>query len=101
PLKVLLPTRRGNTANNTSSKPIRDIEDFCEDEKVLFEELREWRIDQARKEGGIPAFQVLSNRTLEDLALRKPQNDAELMEVFGIGEMKAKKYGNALLDLMR
>ncbi|MEO6906666.1 MAG: helicase-related protein, partial [Abditibacteriaceae bacterium] len=41
PLKVLLPTRRGNTANNTSSKPIRDIEDFCEDEKVLFEELRE------------------------------------------------------------
>jgi ATP-dependent DNA helicase RecQ len=101
PLKVLLPSRRGQSEKNTSSRPIHSIEDFCESEKVLFEELREWRRDQAQLEGGIPAFQILSNRTLEDLALRKPQNDAQLMEVHGIGEMKLQKYGAALLDLMR
>ena len=58
-------------------------------------------MDQEHKEGGVAAFQILSNRTLEDLTLRRPQNNAELLEVHGIGEMKAQKYGDALLDLMK
>jgi ATP-dependent DNA helicase RecQ len=99
PVKVLLPGKSPVAKSGAHSSA--DDPDLSEDEKVLFEELKDWRRKQARHEGGIPAFQVLSNRALIDLAYRKPQNDAELMQVFGIGEMKARKYGEALLDLLR
>ena len=100
PLKVLLPPKR-HLSNGLSQKTTHSIEDFCESDTLLFNELRDWRTDQARAEGGIPAFQVLSNRTLEDLTLRRPQNAVELREVHGIGEMKLQKYGDALLDMLR
>lgn len=74
--------------------------DFSEAEKVLFDELKRWRTDQARLEN-VPDFFVLTTQAIEDLTYRKPKNKAELIQVRGIGEMKVQKYGAALLDLMR
>jgi ATP-dependent DNA helicase RecQ len=65
----------------------------------LFDALRAWRADVAREQC-VPAYVVLHDKTLHELAARRPANLAELMTVPGIGQAKADRYGAALLKLV-
>jgi ATP-dependent DNA helicase RecQ len=66
---------------------------------ALFERLREWRSAVARRQG-IAAFMVLHDRTLNELAARRPADLAQLETVPGIGPSKLDQYGKALLELL-
>ncbi len=65
----------------------------------LFETLRAWRAEQARAQG-VPAYVILHDKTLHELAARKPENLSELLNVPGIGQAKGERYGAALLALI-
>jgi ATP-dependent DNA helicase RecQ len=65
----------------------------------LFEALRAWRGDLARQQG-VPAYVILHDKSLRELAARRPTTIAELLGVPGIGLAKADRYGEALLRLM-
>ncbi|MDO8787669.1 MAG: DNA helicase RecQ [Sulfuritalea sp.] len=65
----------------------------------LFEALRAWRADLAREQG-VPAFVILHDKTLRELAVRRPASLSGLLGVPGIGQTKAERYGEALLRLM-
>jgi len=64
----------------------------------LISELRQWRDTQARREG-VELFRVLSNRTIEELAQKRPQTEETLVTIKGIKEKKLQKYGKAILAL--
>ena len=66
---------------------------------ALFERLRRWRSEVARRQG-IAAFMVFPDRTLNELAARKPADLPELAAVSGVGPAKLGLYGQALLDLI-
>lgn len=66
---------------------------------ALFEALREWRTEEA-KEQGVPAYVIMHDRTLRELAQLKPATRSELLNVPGIGEAKAERYGSALMRVM-
>jgi ATP-dependent DNA helicase RecQ len=65
----------------------------------LFDRLRQWR-GQTAREQGVPAYVILHDRTLNELATRRPQSADELLGIPGIGEAKAARYGAALLELL-
>jgi ATP-dependent DNA helicase RecQ len=65
----------------------------------LYERLREWRSATA-KEQGVPAFVVLHDSTLEAICALRPASRGELLQVPGIGERKAERYGRQILDLL-
>ena len=65
----------------------------------LFDTLRQWR-GQTAREQGVPAYVILHDRTLHELAARRPRTMDELLDVAGIGEAKAARYGAALLELL-
>ena len=65
----------------------------------LVAELRAWRSRRAR-EDGVPAYVVLHDATLHDLAARRPGSAAELAVVKGLGPTKIERYGDELLDLL-
>src|SRR3989338_6423158 len=67
------------------------------DEK-LFEALRAKRAELARNKG-VPAYIIFSDKTLKDMALRKPATIEEFANVFGIGVMKQKEYGGIFIFL--
>jgi ATP-dependent DNA helicase RecQ len=69
------------------------------DEDPLFDALRAWRADLAREQG-VPAYVILHDKTLRELAARRPPSLTELLGVPGIGQAKAERYGEALLRLM-
>jgi ATP-dependent DNA helicase RecQ len=72
---------------------------LAEADAPLFEALRAWRAGLAREQG-VPAYVILHDRTLRELAARKPASLADLLDVPGIGQAKVERYGETLLRLL-
>jgi ATP-dependent DNA helicase RecQ len=68
-------------------------------EQELFQKLKNWRMRKA-KELDLPAFVVLSDRSLRDLVIRRPQSLDAFHDVYGFGETKVEKLGRDLLAEM-
>jgi ATP-dependent DNA helicase RecQ len=69
-------------------------------ENALLEQLRAWRRTTAA-EHSVPAYVILHDASLNALVQKKPQRPADLADVFGLGETKRERYGDALLTLVR
>jgi ATP-dependent DNA helicase RecQ len=65
----------------------------------LFERLRSWRSEQAKKQQ-VPAYVVLHNSHLEEISARKPSTMDELGAIKGVGLRRAARYGDELLTLI-
>ena len=65
----------------------------------LYEAIKDWRRHAAGEEN-VPPYVIFGDRTIEDLIFKKPRTVRELLNVFGIGEIKAEKFGLALLRLV-
>ena len=66
----------------------------------LFEALRELRLDLAHREN-VPAYIIFTNASLAEMAKRAPENMEEFLEIPGVGAVKAERYGEAFLELIR
>lgn len=65
----------------------------------LYQALRAWRAELAREQG-VPAYVILHDKTLRELSEARPASPAALLQVGGIGEAKAARYGAALLEVI-
>ena len=65
----------------------------------LWQRLREWRAGVA-KEHGVPTYVVFHDATLAELARSRPQSEAALAQISGVGARKLERYGAALLELL-
>ncbi|SDH43399.1 ATP-dependent DNA helicase RecQ [Flavobacterium omnivorum] len=68
-------------------------------DEVLMGMLRDLRKKVAKKVG-VPPFVVFQDPSLEDMALKYPISQEELINIHGVGEGKAKKYGKEFLELI-
>jgi ATP-dependent DNA helicase RecQ len=66
---------------------------------ILFEDLRKWRKGRAQ-ELDVPAFVILSDRTLRGIATRRPSSLEELSGVYGIGQAKLEQFGAEVLQVV-
>jgi len=66
----------------------------------LLEQLKTWRLEQARVQA-VPAFVILHDRTLAEIAAVHPRDMDALGTISGIGAKKLERYGAALLELIR
>ncbi len=82
------------------SRRRRRAEAPMEAPEELYDILRGVRAAQAQ-EAGVPAYIVFSNATLSDMAAKRPRNLYELLDVSGVGDVKAQRYGQAFLDAIR
>ena len=71
---------------------------LCQDEE-LFKVLRLYRKDKAKLESVKP-YILFSDKTLIEIANRKPKNLEELLKIQGIGERKIKNYGRDILNII-
>ena len=74
--------------------------DGGDETSALFEILRKVR-KQIADENSWPAYVVLSDRTLKDLAAQMPQSLSDLHNVFGFGEKKIEKFGQRFVDAVK
>jgi len=65
----------------------------------LFERLRQLRTELAEEEG-VSAFLIFHDKTLKAIAGHKPVTPAALLEIPGIGALKAERYGRRVLEVV-
>ncbi len=68
------------------------------DEKLL-QFLKDLRKKEAQKHE-VPPFVVFQDPSLEDMALKYPMSMPELINIHGVGDGKAKKYGTPFISLI-
>jgi ATP-dependent DNA helicase RecQ len=73
--------------------------DWGDADPELLAALKRWRSEQARSQG-VPSYVVFHDRTLLELAARRPSDRSELMGVSGIGAAKLERYGEDLLTVI-
>ncbi|MBR1535309.1 MAG: RecQ family ATP-dependent DNA helicase [Treponema sp.] len=76
--------------------------DFGDDEesKRIQQALKKWRKKKA-EEMNVPPYIIFGDRTLNDIALKKPETEIELFDVNGLGEKKIEKFGSEILRILR
>lgn len=66
----------------------------------LFESLKALRLRLA-KEHAVPPYVIFHDRTLLEMTERLPQDLDDLRGVYGVGEQKLEKYGDAFLEAVQ
>jgi ATP-dependent DNA helicase RecQ len=69
-------------------------------DQALFQALRARRTALAKAQS-VPAYVILPDRSLLDMARRKPATAAEMTGIHGVGEAKLARYGEAFLEVIR
>ena len=81
-------------------EPHRDpAADLADDERPVYEALRRWRNERAKRDGR-PAYIYLTNAQMAELARLRPASLEALQQIHGLGPGKAADYGHELLALL-
>ncbi|HYO92554.1 MAG TPA: HRDC domain-containing protein [Pyrinomonadaceae bacterium] len=73
---------------------------LTEDERRILKELKKWRLEKSGTEM-IAAYMICQDRTLEHLAMEKPETLAALQSIYGLGASRISRYGEELLEALR
>jgi ATP-dependent DNA helicase RecQ len=91
--------RRVRTVSRPAKKTRLPAADLDAADAELLDRLKAWRLQQSREQG-VPAYVVLHDSTLADIARRRPRDLAALSGVAGIGGHKLERYGAGLLEVI-
>jgi len=91
------PLKRKSAPSRSSSTVVSDL---APADEALFQLLRKWRADTAREQS-VPAYVILHDKTLRELAETRPVSHGLLAGITGMGSAKIEHYGEELLQLIR
>ena len=70
------------------------------EDKALLAKLKKLRLQLART-SSVPAYVIFTDASLQDMCRYQPQTREELLDMKGVGEAKANKYGERFLEVIR
>jgi DNA helicase-2/ATP-dependent DNA helicase PcrA len=65
----------------------------------VVEALKAWRLETARRLG-VPAYVVLHDKTIDEIARRRPRTERDLLGISGIGPNKLEQHGDDILAVV-
>ena len=77
-----------------------DLPTLTPQDERLLERLRMLRTELART-AAVPAYVIFPDRTLAEIAVRRPRSEHALGEIRGVGPTKLERYGARFLDVVR
>ena len=82
-----------------SSTRTKNAADVADTDAPLYEALVDWRLRLSRA-ASAPAYVIFPNTTLAAIASARPSTPSALLDVPGVGPVKADRYGEAVLALV-
>ncbi len=67
--------------------------------KLIIENLKKWRKRKA-DDINVPPYVIFGDKTMLDIAAKKPKTRGDLLNVYGIGSAKAEEFGRAILQVV-
>jgi len=95
--KPLMAAKRKRTSKMIKAR--KEIE-WAEIDKGLFEVLRKKRTELAL-EKGVPAYIVFGDKTLRDIAAKKPETKQDFSKIYGVGENKLNSYADIFIRIVK
>ncbi|MFH1798271.1 MAG: DNA helicase RecQ [Candidatus Omnitrophota bacterium] len=95
--KPVLAAKNKESAKKAKKRKEIEWEDI---DQGLFQELREKRAFLAR-EKRVPAYIIFSDKTLRDIASRKPKTIEEFAGMYGVGENKLELYADTFIQIVK
>ncbi|HEY7235492.1 MAG TPA: ATP-dependent DNA helicase RecQ [Gemmatimonadaceae bacterium] len=92
--------RRMGRGTKRSASPVGEDVVVDSADAVLLDRLRALR-RTISKEQQVPAYVVFSDRTLAEMAVRRPRTASALAGIRGVGPTKLERYGERFLSLLR
>jgi ATP-dependent DNA helicase RecQ len=92
--------RRATTAPRTRARPRSAAIDLPAADARMLDRLKAWRLAEARAQA-VPAYVILHDRTLAEIARVRPRDTLALASIAGIGRAKLARYGEALLEVVQ
>ena len=81
------PTRSGSVADLSAA------------DNALLDRLKAWRLNESRTQS-VPAFVILHDKTLAEIARQRPPDLMALRDISGIGATKLERYGPVLVGIV-
>jgi ATP-dependent DNA helicase RecQ len=97
--RVSLRERRETGGAKKAKRAASAGADLPSDARALFDALRAWRGEAARRHG-VPAYVVLHDATLKEIAASRPASRDALRGISGIGERKLATYGDEIIRVV-
>lgn len=72
--------------------------DDSQAEKIV-QDLKAWRKRKA-DDMNVPPYIIFGDKTMFDIAAKKPKNKTELFNVYGMGNIKVENFGKAILSIV-
>lgn len=91
--------KKPSAARSRDSKTIRPLVTDSVEETLL-DALKQLRSKIAKKEN-VPAYLIFSDKSLNDMVVKRPVTLAEFSEITGVGDAKLEKYGKVFVALIR
>ena len=67
--------------------------------EAIITNLKAWRKRKA-DDLNVPPYVIFGDKTLLDLAAKKPKSRQDLLNVYGIGRVKAEEFGRSILQII-
>lgn len=87
------------TRSKKKSKAKAEEEFLTSDQEQLYQRLKAWRKELARQKD-IPAFIILGDKSLRQIAAYQPKNLSSLGQIYGVGDAKLNEFGLDILNLL-
>ena len=94
-----LPLRRDLLVARKARKAKRKSVDIAEQDRGLFDALRECRRELA-EENSVPPYVIFHDATLMQMAAEKPTTPDAFLEISGVGQTKLDRYGESFLQII-
>ena len=91
-------TRARSTRRSPRSGSSADAA-FSSADGALLDRLKAWRLTESRTQS-VPAFVILHDKTLAEIARQRPPDLSALRGIAGIGAVKLERYGPVLVDIV-
>jgi len=95
--KPLIASKKKESKRKAAKRKVSEWADVDED---LFQLLREKRAEISQSKG-VPAYIIFSDKTLIDMATKKPLTHEAFSELYGVGEKKLKTYADIFIEVIK
>ncbi len=101
PARAYAKTTAGTYNTNVRGEKIVAEKPAANDElaEKIMNNLKAWRKRKA-DDLNIAPYMIFGDKTLLDLAAKKPKSRADLLNIYGIGRVKAEEFGRSILQII-
>jgi ATP-dependent DNA helicase RecQ len=98
--RMAWPERSRAAKSGKEKETVKGLGDLAFDEE-LFEKLKAVRKRLAEEAGNVPPYVIFGNTVLECFARLRPTTAEQAMKIHGVGKVKAERYLEPFLEVMR